>query len=164
MLHFRSNDSFTAQSSARLALAALLSVSLGLASCHRPGSTSAGSSETPASSATPGKSSIARAAWYDVPEKSLAHRRAGPNELTAAHDSLPLGTLLRVTDLKNSKSVVVRITDRGIHRGRVKLDLCREAAEQLGMISDGFERVRMEILPAPEGMPPPESGTTAAHP
>lgn len=133
-----------------------------VSACHRPAPTAENSQTTP--TPTPGKSSLVRAAWYVVPENSLAHRRAGPHELTAAHDSLPLGTLLRVTNLTNSKSVVVRITDRGIHSRRVKLDLCREAAEELGMVSDGFERVRMEILPSPEGMPPPASSTTAAHP
>jgi hypothetical protein len=70
------------------------------------------------------------AAWYDVPEDSLAKRRAASNELTAAHNRLPLGTLVRVTHLKNGKSVVVRITDRGIRDRRVKIDICKEAANR----------------------------------
>lgn len=87
------------------------------------------------------------AVWYPVPANSLAKRRAGKDELTAAHNRLPLGALVRVTLLRNGKSVVVRITDRGITSRRVLIDLCKEAAEELGMISEGSSRVRLEILP-----------------
>lgn len=87
------------------------------------------------------------AAWYPVPPNSLAKRRAGKDELTAAHNRLPLGTLVRVTHLANGKSVVVRITDRGITGRRWLIDLCKEAAEKLGMLSEGSARVRLEILP-----------------
>jgi rare lipoprotein A len=91
------------------------------------------------------------AVWYDVPENSLAERRAGKDELTAAHNRLPFGTLVRVTRLDSGKSVIVRITDRGL-RGRVGvIDLCKEAAEKLEMISDGRARVRLEILPDDAG-------------
>lgn len=91
------------------------------------------------------------AAWYDVPQGSLARRRAGQQELTAAHDRLPLGTLVRITHLENGKEVVVRITDRGINNRRVKIDLCKEAAEELEMVSKGIARVRMEVLPDEPG-------------
>ena len=87
------------------------------------------------------------AAWYQVPLNSLAKRRAGKDELTAAHNRLPLGTQVRVTHLANGKSVVVRITDRGIHKRRVIIDLCKEAAAQLDMVREGSARVRIEILP-----------------
>lgn len=86
------------------------------------------------------------AAWYDVPDDSLAARRAGAQELTAAHNRLPIGTLLRVTHLANGKSILVRITDRGIRDKKVKLDVCREAAEELGMVRKGLARVKMEIV------------------
>ena len=86
------------------------------------------------------------AAWYDVPDDSLAARRAGAEELTAAHNRLPLGTLVRVTHLSNGKSTLVRITDRGIHDKKIKLDVCREAAEELGMVRKGIARVKMEIV------------------
>lgn len=56
------------------------------------------------------------------------------NALTAAHRRLPFGTQVKVTNLDNNKSVVVRINDRGPHtRGRL-IDLSRKAAEQIGMI------------------------------
>lgn len=103
----------------------------------------------------------ARATWYDVPAGSLADRRAAADEFTAAHDRLPLGTLVRVTHLKNHKSVLVRITDRGIHNRRVQLDLCKEAAEELGMIRQGVARVRMEVLPDVHRGEPPATETAA---
>lgn len=104
------------------------------------------------------------ATWYEVPLDSLAKRRAGLDELTAAHNKLPLGTLVRVTHLENGKSVTVRITDRGIHDRKVKLDVCKEAAEELQMVSQGKARVRMEVVPEEHGAAPPESHTAAPQP
>lgn len=86
------------------------------------------------------------AAWYEVPAESLAKRRAGLDELTAAHNHLPIGTLVRITHLKNGKSVLVRITDRGIRDSKAKIDLCKEAADELGMVSEGMAKVRMEVV------------------
>jgi rare lipoprotein A len=103
--------------------------------------------------------------WYPVPPNSLAKRRAGKDELTAAHNRLPLGTMVRVTHLANGKSVIVRITDRGIPGRRVLIDLCKEAAAKLGMLSEGSARVRLEILPDDKGTnAAPRAKTTAAHP
>jgi rare lipoprotein A len=87
------------------------------------------------------------AAWYPVPPNSLAKKRAGNDELTAAHNRLPLGTKVRVTHLKNGKVVIVRITDRGSFKRHAIIDLCKEAAEKLDMIREGSARVRLEILP-----------------
>ncbi len=86
------------------------------------------------------------AVWYNVPPNSLARRRAGKGEFTAANNRLPLGTRVRVTHLGNGKSVVVRVTDRGITDRHSLIDLCKEAAAQLGMLSEGSARVRLEIL------------------
>ena len=72
-----------------------------------------------------------------------AFDRNGP---TAAHRSLPFGTRVRVTDLATSRSVLVRITDRGPRvRGRV-LDLSLGAARSLGITDRGVARVRAEVL------------------
>ncbi len=68
------------------------------------------------------------------------------NAMTAAHRSLPFGTRVKVTNLNNDRSVVVRINDRGPHtRGRL-IDLSRAAAEKLGMIRSGTARVRVQSL------------------
>ena len=99
------------------------------------------------------------AVWYKVPPKSLAKRRA-KDELTAAHNSLPLGTKVRVTHLGNGKNVVVRITDRGISDRRAMIDLCKEAAEQLDMLREGSARVRLEVLP--DDKAPPSKTKTAS--
>jgi rare lipoprotein A len=91
------------------------------------------------------------AVWYDVPVESLARRRAGKDELTAAHNHLPLGTLVRVTHVANGRSVIVRITDRGITGRRATIDLCKEAAEKLEMLREGSALVRLEVLDDDEG-------------
>lgn len=104
------------------------------------------------------------AVWYVVPIDSLANRRAGKGEFTAAHNHLPLGSMVRVTHLANGKSVVVRITDRGITKRGASIDLCKPAAEKLGIISEGMARVRIEELPDDTGTDAPDSKTTAAHP
>jgi len=104
------------------------------------------------------------AVWYAVPIDSLANRRAGKDEFTAAHNHLPLGTTVRVTHLANGKSVIVRITDRGITKRGATIDLCKPAAEKLGILSEGMARVRIEELPDDTGTDAPDSKAAAAHP
>ena len=59
---------------------------------------------------------------------------------------MPFGTRVKVTNLKNDESVVVRINDRGPHtRGRL-IDLSREAADEIGMLRSGTARVRVQAL------------------
>ena len=112
-----------------------------------------------------GASSRATPSGHKLPVNSLAKRRAGKDEFTAAHNRLPLGTLVRVTHLANGRSVVVRITDRGVTARGALIDLCKEAAAKLGMLSEGSARVRLEILPADEGAgAAPRPKTTAAQP
>ncbi|MBM3236405.1 septal ring lytic transglycosylase RlpA family protein [Candidatus Poribacteria bacterium] len=68
------------------------------------------------------------------------------NELTAAHRDLPFNTLVRVINLSNGKSVVVRINDRGpFVKGRI-IDLSKEAAHRLNMVHSGTSEVKLEIL------------------
>ena len=86
-------------------------------------------------------------------------------ELTAAHNRLPLGTMVRVTHLTNGKSVIVRITDRGVTKRGALIDLCKEAAAKLGMLSEGSARVRLEILPDDKGTNAlPKEKTPLANP
>lgn len=67
--------------------------------------------------------------------------------LTAAHRTLPFGTRVRVTNLENGRQVAVQITDRGPYRSRRVIDLSREAAQALAMLTPGVVRVRLETLP-----------------
>ena len=65
--------------------------------------------------------------------------------LTAAHRTLPLGTMVKVTNLKNNKSIVVKVNDRGPHGSNKRIiDLSRRAAQELDMIQDGKAQVRLE--------------------
>lgn len=69
-----------------------------------------------------------------------------PGTMTAAHRSLPFGTRVRVTNLNNGRSAVVRINDRGpFHGGRV-IDLAQGAAQELGVTSSGVAPVRLEVI------------------
>ncbi|HYP03997.1 MAG TPA: septal ring lytic transglycosylase RlpA family protein, partial [Cyanobium sp.] len=66
--------------------------------------------------------------------------------LTAAHRSLPFGTRVRVTNLWNGRSAVVRINDRGpFHGGRI-IDLAHGAAQELGLTASGVADVKLEVL------------------
>ncbi len=68
------------------------------------------------------------------------------NELTAAHRTLQMPSLVRVTNLENGRSIVVRVNDRGpFKKGRV-IDVSKRAAELLGFIGQGTARVRLEVL------------------
>jgi rare lipoprotein A len=68
------------------------------------------------------------------------------NAMTAAHREFPFGTIVHVTNLRNHRSVVVRINDRGpFVRGRI-IDLSRGAARELNMLRDGVVPVRIEVL------------------
>lgn len=72
--------------------------------------------------------------------------RFNPDALTAAHRTLPLGSRVRVTNVRNGKSVVVRINDRGPYAKRRVIDLSRAAAGKIGMLSRGIATVRLELL------------------
>lgn len=68
------------------------------------------------------------------------------SKLTAAHQTLPFGTLVRVTNLENGLAVVVRINDRGPFVGGRIIDLSRAAAERIDMVGGGTAPVRLELL------------------
>ena len=65
---------------------------------------------------------------------------------TAAHKSLKFGTLLKITNLKNSKSVVVRINDRGPYIHGRDLDLSKAAALELGFVRKGVSKIKVEEI------------------
>jgi rare lipoprotein A len=72
--------------------------------------------------------------------------RMNANGFAAAHRTLPFGTRIRVDNLGNGRSVVVRINDRGPYSGGRIIDVTRSAAVELGMISTGTARVRLTAL------------------
>ena len=89
------------------------------------------------------------ASWYGIP---FDGRRASNGEiydmhkLTAAHRTLPFDTVVRVTNLSNGKSTVVRITDRGPFVDNRIIDLSMAAAREIDSIGPGVVPVRLEIL------------------
>lgn len=134
-------------------LAALLVASAG---CRRK----ARAPRAPAAPA-PGWTETGIASWYGHPyhgRQSSSGEVYDMNGLTAAHRTLPFGAIVRVTNLENRKSVVVRINDRGpFVEGRI-IDLSRAAAQQIGLIGPGTALVRIELTgyedPAKKDAPP----------
>ncbi|MBY0428573.1 MAG: septal ring lytic transglycosylase RlpA family protein, partial [Alphaproteobacteria bacterium] len=89
------------------------------------------------------------ASWYG-PGFEGKHTANGetfdPGELTAAHRTLPMPSLVRVTNLDNGKSVVVRVNDRGPFANNRIIDLSQRAAELLGFAGVGTAKVRVDIM------------------
>jgi rare lipoprotein A len=84
------------------------------------------------------------ASWYHHGRRTANGEAFNPNGMTAAHRSLPFGTMVRVVNNKTGRSVVVRINDRGPFIGGRIIDLARGAARQLGM--DGVANVSLYRL------------------
>ena len=89
------------------------------------------------------------ASWYGEAfdgRTTASGERFDMTAMTACHPTLPFGSLVRVVNLKNGRSVTVRITDRGdLPEGRV-LDLSMAAAEKLAMTSTGLAPVKLDVL------------------
>jgi rare lipoprotein A len=93
------------------------------------------------------------ASWYGPRfngRRTASGERFDMHEFTAAHRTLPFGTMVRVHSLVNGRDVDVRITDRGPYAGNRIIDLSRAAAEELGMLGLGFKEV---VLMVPESTP-----------
>jgi len=89
------------------------------------------------------------ASWYGSVlqgHRTASGRRFDMNDLTAAHRSLPFGSLVKVTDLRNKRSVVVTITDRGVLFPERVIDLSWAAAKELQMVKMGVDPVRLELV------------------
>ena len=92
---------------------------------------------------------VGLASWYGnahAGRRTASGEPFDPGALTAAHRTLPLGTVVRVTNLANRRSVEVRINDRGPSDLRRIIDLSKRAAEDLDFTTDGTTRVRIELL------------------
>jgi rare lipoprotein A len=92
---------------------------------------------------------VGTASWYGqdfVGKPTASGEPYNMYDLTAAHPALPLGSYVKVTNLRNRKSVVVRINDRGpIIPGRI-IDLSYSAAHALQMNKSGVQRVRLDVV------------------
>ena len=83
------------------------------------------------------------ASWYEFTSKTASGEKADPSGLTAAHPSLPFGTMVLVENLKNGKTIQVRVNDRGPSTGARIIDVSRFAAKNLHFIDSGTTRVRI---------------------
>ncbi|WP_201977847.1 septal ring lytic transglycosylase RlpA family protein [Hymenobacter rubidus] len=110
---------------------------------------------TPGTTAVPAPSSAAttvfrgRASWYGgyfQGRRTSSGERYNRFQYTCAHKTLPFGTRLRVTNVKNGKSVVVRVTDRGPFRHQRILDLSEAAARPLGVVDCGAATVIAQVV------------------
>ncbi|MDR3764491.1 MAG: septal ring lytic transglycosylase RlpA family protein [Acidobacteriota bacterium] len=93
---------------------------------------------------------VGKASWYGEffqGKATASGEDFNMNDYTAAHRQLPLGTFVKVTNLKNHKAVIVRINDRGpVTPGRI-IDLSYKAARQLDFHQNGLQKVQIDVLP-----------------
>jgi rare lipoprotein A len=107
----------------------------------------------PAVSASPRPVQLGLASWYGPGfhgEETASGEIFDQREMVAAHRSLPLGSVVRVTNLENQRRVVLRVIDRGPYgrnyRKGTIIDVSKGAARRLGFVRDGLVRVRVEVL------------------
>src|SRR5450432_1525480 len=134
----------------------LMVVSLGAA--QRPNKSESVNTRNKAVAVAPGKAArtkpyqIGTASWYGSYFQGRATASGEPYDmydLTAAHPTLPLGSWVRVTNLRNGRAVGVRINDRGpIVPGRI-IDLSYSAARTLDVKARGLQRLRLDIVQQP---------------
>lgn len=92
---------------------------------------------------------VGQASWYGpgfFGNRTASGEVLRPGTLTAAHRYLPFGTRVRVTNLYNGRSAVVRINDRGPFSGGRIIDLAHGAAQVLGVTASGVANVRLEVI------------------
>jgi rare lipoprotein A len=95
---------------------------------------------------------VGLASWYGAQWKgreTASGETFEPERLTAASPTLPLGSIIEVTNLRNGKTVQLRINDRGPWHGHRILDVSRAAARVLGFVERGVTRVRIRLLRTP---------------
>jgi rare lipoprotein A len=102
-----------------------------------------------------GQSQVGRAAWYGnqhIGRPTASGEPLDTVNATAAHRTLPLHSLVRVTNLDNGRSVVVRINDRGPFKRSVMIDMSPRAAATLDMIQAGIVNVMIEPMASAGGV------------
>lgn len=124
----------------------------------------------PTAAPTP-ESHIVKASWYGpglAGRKTTSGERFNPRALTAASKILPIGSVVKITNPENGKSVNVRINDRGPFVPGRSLDLSQRAAEKIGIIHKGVARIKVSrsATSAPSNATTPvkfDSDATPAH-
>ena len=99
-----------------------------------------------------GSTQVGLASWYGIDEHNnyaASGERFSKYDYTAAHKTLPLGTVVRVTNLENGRDVVVKINDRGPFVGDRIIDLSHAPAQSIGMVQKGVVKVKVEVVSTP---------------
>ena len=125
-------------------LAVLALLAGGCAGANRPAAT------------PPDLTTVGEASWYGIEERGRPTANGEPMDpgaLTAAHRTLPFGTIVEVTNLATGAAVRVRINDRGPFVGARVIDLSHEAARRLGIVRQGVARVRLTVERVPTRTP-----------
>lgn len=91
-------------------------------------------------------SQCGKASWYKMGHTTASGEKMNAMALAGAHRTLPFGTKVRVENIRNGKSVVVRINDRGPFVGGRVIDVTQGAAERLDMIRSGVARVKVTVV------------------
>ena len=127
----------------RICILSMLTLAFFLAGCGR--------TPPPKPSAAPSTRYAATgvASYYGAKfhgRKTASGERFDMHAMSAAHRNLPFGSRVRVTHLRNGRSIIVRINDRGpFVKGRI-IDLSYAAAKKLNMVGDGLAKVRIQLL------------------
>lgn len=148
MRRFRENRAIRSASLVGVALV----ISLGFSSTTaRQPIPSKSSKAAPKAKHRPHWFQLGRASWYGKTfqgQPTASGEAFDMNQMTCAHRSLPLGALVRVTNLRNHRSVVVRVNDRGPMVPSRIVDLSYAAARVLGFHGRGTSRVRLDLIDA----------------
>ncbi len=105
----------------------------------------------------PLKREVGWASWYGEElqgEPTASGEPYDMNGLTAAHRDLPLGTKVQVTNLRNKRTVLLRINDRGPSLGGRLIDVSWAAARRLGFVHAGLTRVKLRVVQYPKNVAP----------
>lgn len=89
---------------------------------------------------------LAKASWYQMGTKTASGERYNPDGLTVAHKTYPFGTLLKLTNPENNKTVIARVNDRGPFAHGRELDTSRGTARELGFIDKGVANLKVEVI------------------
>jgi rare lipoprotein A len=100
----------------------------------------------PATKSAASASSYGVASFYKDDTETASGEKFDPQQLTAAHRTLPFGTRLRVTNVETGRSVTVRVNDRGPYIAGRSVDLSYSAADTIGMVERGVTKVKIEVV------------------
>ena len=131
----------------------MLSMAISATVIASPPSKPGSSSQPSSTSARHRWFQIGKASWYGQEfqgKRTATGERFNMNSLTCAHRTLPLGSWLRITNVRNKKSTFVRVNDRGPYRPNAIVDLSYAAAQKLGLLGNGQVRVEQVRADDPE--------------